>query len=55
MRLLSLPQMAKLLHAVTGWEASAYEIIRTGQRQTHLMRWYKYREGLTAADDRLPD
>ena len=38
-RLLSLEQMAALLRAVTGWETSAYEIMRIGERRNHLMRW----------------
>ena len=54
-RLLSLPQMAQMLHAVTGWETSDYEIMRIGERRLHLMRMYNYREGLTAADDVLPE
>ncbi|MBZ0300010.1 MAG: hypothetical protein K8J31_09730 [Anaerolineae bacterium] len=54
-RLLSLEQMAELLAAVTGWETSGYEIMRWGERRTHLMRVYNNREGLTPADDRLPD
>lgn len=54
-RLLSLPQMALMLRAVTGWETSDYEIMRIGERRNHLMRWYNLREGLTDGDDRLPD
>ncbi|MEJ5199395.1 MAG: aldehyde ferredoxin oxidoreductase C-terminal domain-containing protein, partial [Anaerolineae bacterium] len=54
-RLLSLAQMGEMLRAVTGWETSDYEIMRLGERRLHLMRWYNLREGLTAADDRLPD
>jgi aldehyde:ferredoxin oxidoreductase len=54
-RLLSLNQMAELLHAVTGWETSAYEVMRFGERRLHLMQWYNRREGLTASQDRLPD
>jgi aldehyde:ferredoxin oxidoreductase len=54
-RLLSLPQMAEMLRSVTGWETSDYEILRIGERRNHLMRWYNCREGLTAADDGLPD
>ena len=47
--------MAKLLGAVTGWNTSAYEIMRFGERRLHLMRVYNLREGLAAADDMLPD
>ena len=54
-RLLSLPQMAQLLHAVTGWETSDHEIMRIGERRLHLMRWYNQREGITSAEDELPE
>jgi len=54
-RLLSLEDMAATLAAVTGWETSSHEVMRLGERRLHLMRWYNLREGLTAADDRLPD
>jgi len=53
-RLISLQKMAEMLAAVTGWETSSYEIMRLGERRTHLMRWYNLREGLSAADDWLP-
>jgi len=54
-RLLSLPQMAQLLHAVTGWETSDHEIMRIGERRLHLMRWYNQREGITSSEDVLPE
>lgn len=53
-RILSLHAMAELLCAVTGWNTSAHEILRFGERRLHLMRVYNNREGLTAADDTLP-
>lgn len=54
-RVLSLQDMAELLGAVTGWNTSAYELMRFGERRLHLMRVYNLREGLAAADDMLPD
>jgi aldehyde:ferredoxin oxidoreductase len=53
-RVLTLQEMSELLGAVTGWNTSAYEIMRYGERRLHLMRIYNLREGLTAADDTLP-
>ena len=53
-RILSMPRMTALLHAVTGWVTSSYEIMRFGERRLHLMRCYNLREGLTRADDVLP-
>lgn len=54
-RILRLHEMAELLAAVTGWDTSGYEIMRLGERRNHLMRVYNLREGLSAADDTLPD
>jgi aldehyde:ferredoxin oxidoreductase len=54
-RVLTLEQMAQMLSAVTGWRTSSYEIMRFGERRLQLMRVYNLREGLTAADDTLPD
>jgi aldehyde:ferredoxin oxidoreductase len=53
-RVLTPHMMAELLTAVTGWNASDYEIMRLGERRLHLMRVYNLREGLTAAEDTLP-
>jgi aldehyde:ferredoxin oxidoreductase len=54
-RVLSLQIMTDMLAAITGWETSSYEILRWGERRNHLMRVYNNREGLTPADDWLPD
>ena len=54
-RVYSLEEMARLVRIVTGWETSAYEVMRVGQLRYHLFRFYNYREGLSAADDTLPD
>ncbi|NLO73363.1 MAG: hypothetical protein GX100_04535 [candidate division WS1 bacterium] len=54
-RVFSMPEMAAVLAAVTGWETSDYEIMRIGERRLHLMRYYNWREGLTAEQDTLPD
>jgi aldehyde:ferredoxin oxidoreductase len=54
-RVYSLEDMARVVHIVTGWETSAYEVMRIGELRNHIFRVYNYREGLTAADDKLPD
>ena len=53
-RVFSLQEMADMLAAVTGWDTSAYEIMRWGERRLHLMRLYNLGAGLTAAADTLP-
>lgn len=53
-RVLSLEMIVKLIHAVTGWKSSSYEVIRWGERRNHLMRIYNLREGLGSEFDILP-
>jgi aldehyde:ferredoxin oxidoreductase len=40
---------------VTGWDVSPAELRAWGRRRLALMRRYHLREGLTSADDTLPD
>ncbi len=47
--------MADLLAAATGWDVDVAEIQRIGQRRLNLMRAFNAREGLTRADDTLPE
>jgi len=54
-RAISLQMMTDLLAAITGWETSSHELLRFGERRNHIMRIYNAREGLTRADDTLPD
>jgi aldehyde:ferredoxin oxidoreductase len=54
LRELSLPDVARLVSAVTGWQTSDYEIFLWGRRRWQLMRVYNLREGLGADADRLP-
>jgi len=54
-RALTLNEMTGIVRAITGWETSAYEFLRWGERRNHLMRIYNLREGFSAADDTLPD
>ncbi len=50
----SLTQVAELTSAVTGHETSVTELLRVGERILAMFRIFNMREGLTAADDRLP-
>jgi aldehyde:ferredoxin oxidoreductase len=54
-RYLRLEQIAQTVAAVTGWDFSSFELMQIGERRNTLMRWYNYREGLNASDDRLPE
>jgi aldehyde:ferredoxin oxidoreductase len=43
-----------LFKAATGWSTSLIELSKTAERILNLARMYNIREGLTAADDKLP-
>jgi aldehyde:ferredoxin oxidoreductase len=46
--------MAEVLSALTGYEYTALDFLTIGERAQTLCRLFNLREGLTAADDRLP-
>ena len=52
---LSLPMIAETVAAVTGWSTSVYELMELGERSITMARVFNTREGLTPADDALPD
>jgi aldehyde:ferredoxin oxidoreductase len=54
-RNLSETSAAELVSAVTGWDVGPGEIREWGRRRLGLMRRYNVREGLTSADDVLPE
>lgn len=48
-------QVANILAAVTGWQTSTIEILRVAERTLTMARLFNIREGLTVADDKLPN
>jgi aldehyde:ferredoxin oxidoreductase len=50
----SMVQQRDVLSAITGWQTSFWELMKTAERGMALMRIFNLREGFTAADDRLP-
>jgi aldehyde:ferredoxin oxidoreductase len=44
-----------ILHAATGWDVTAYELMKVGERAFTLARVFNVREGLSLADDVLPE
>ena len=46
--------MVQSLNAVTGWNASLYELMRAAERASMLARAFNSREGFSIKDDRLP-
>lgn len=50
-----MPQLAEAVRAATGWNTSVAECLKVGERAITLARVFNLREGLTAADDVLPE
>jgi aldehyde:ferredoxin oxidoreductase len=48
------PQVADIVHAITGWDTSTTELLQVGRRILTMARIYNLREGFTAQDDWLP-
>ena len=50
----SYAQLAELTSAVTGWDVSIMQLVKTAERILTLFRLFNNREGFTIADDQLP-
>lgn len=50
-----LDDIVQAVRAATGWNTSLAELLLWGERGINLARAFNVREGLTAADDTLPD
>ncbi len=51
----TLPRLAELVSAVTGWEISSWELMKISERGINLARLFNIKHGLTVEDDTLPD
>jgi aldehyde:ferredoxin oxidoreductase len=46
--------MVRCLNAITGWNASLFELMKAAERATMMARAFNSREGFTMKDDKLP-
>ncbi|HEX9013092.1 MAG TPA: aldehyde ferredoxin oxidoreductase C-terminal domain-containing protein, partial [Anaerolineaceae bacterium] len=53
-RALSLNQLTEIVRCVTGWRTSLFEVLKAGERGVTMARAFNYQQGLTRADDQLP-
>jgi len=51
----SLAELVEMTRAATGWDVTADELLRVGERAMTLARTFNVREGLTVEDDRLAE
>jgi aldehyde:ferredoxin oxidoreductase len=47
-------KMVQCLNAITGWDASLYELMKAAERGTMMAHAFNSREGFSIKDDRLP-
>ncbi|MBW2428235.1 MAG: aldehyde ferredoxin oxidoreductase family protein [Deltaproteobacteria bacterium] len=52
---MTLDVMVQSLNAVTGWNASLFELMKSAERGSMMARAFNSREGFTIKDDRLPE
>jgi len=46
-------ELVDLVRAATGWDVTAFELMRVGERAWTLARLFNLRQGLSASDDTL--
>jgi len=51
----SLADQAEMVRAATGWNTTTFELMKVAERAWTLARVFNVREGITAADDHLPE
>ena len=51
----TLPMIADLVGAVTGWNTSLFELLELGERGVTMARMFNMREGFSSSDDVLPE
>jgi aldehyde:ferredoxin oxidoreductase len=51
----TLPKLAEVVSAVTGWELSSWELMKVSERGINLARLFNLKHGITSAEDALPD
>jgi aldehyde:ferredoxin oxidoreductase len=47
--------MVEMVNAITGWDTTAWELMKVGERGTTMARAFNVREGFTKADDWVPE
>jgi len=54
-RAMSLNQLVEIVHCITGWRTSLFELLKAGERGVTMARAFNCIRGFTRADDCLPD
>jgi aldehyde:ferredoxin oxidoreductase len=52
---MQLDLLVQSINAVTGWNASLFELMKSAERGSMIARAFNSREGFTIKDDRLPE
>jgi aldehyde:ferredoxin oxidoreductase len=54
-RVWGIPQVVEIVNAITGWDTTAWELMKVGERGTTMAKAFNVREGFTKADDWVPE
>jgi len=54
-RYFTFDELVELVDAITGWQASLWELLKLGERRVAMFRAFNVREGFTPEDDCLPE
>ncbi|MCJ7737604.1 MAG: aldehyde ferredoxin oxidoreductase C-terminal domain-containing protein, partial [Anaerolineae bacterium] len=49
-----IPKVVEMVRAITGWNTTAYELLKVGERAYTMARAFNTREGITSAEDKIP-
>jgi aldehyde:ferredoxin oxidoreductase len=52
---ITLTRLVEYIRSMTGWDVSLWELLKAGERADAMARIFNVREGLTPADDTLPE
>ncbi len=51
----TLHELLEIIHSITGWETSWFELMQVGERSINMAHMFNIREGFTPKDDILPE
>ena len=54
-RAITLNQLVEIVHHITGWHTSLFELLKAGERGVTMARIFNYRYGFSSQDDTLPE
>jgi len=51
----TIEELRELIHSITGWRMTWYELMKAGERSINMARMFNLREGFSSSDDKIPE